>query len=249
MLKTVINKAIDATGFMLLRKEARPYDFEGLQTWNNAAFLKDPNFLKAQERGFSGAQGQASCPAPWRLHIAIWAAQTAMRREGDFVECGVYLGFVSSVIMTYLKWNETNHNKRFYLVDSYEGLDPTTLTERERELGRAEQYSNYRGTYPRALKNLAEFKNTELIKGYVPQVLPQVKAERLAYLHIDMNSAVPEVAALEYFWPKMTTGGVVLLDDYAFIDHKLQKHALDELAARLGFSIASLPTGQGLVIK
>jgi hypothetical protein len=76
-----------------------------------------------------------------------------------------------------------------------------------------------------------------------------VTAERVAFLHIDLNCAAPEVAALEYFWPRLEVGAPVLLDDYAYMGYRHQKLAMDRLAGRLGVAIASLPTGQGLLVR
>ena len=64
-----------------------------------------------------------------------------------------------------------------------------------------------------------------------------------------MNCVQPEVAAMEYFWPKLVAGGVVILDDYGFSGHEAQKRAADQFAASVGARILSLPTGQGLLIK
>ena len=64
-----------------------------------------------------------------------------------------------------------------------------------------------------------------------------------------MNCAAAEVAALDYFWPKMTLGGIVLLDDYAYWGSKPIRDAHDALAKKLNVEIASLPTGQGLLIR
>lgn len=44
-------------------------------------------------------------------------------------------------------------------------------------------------------------------------------------------------------------GGDGFLDDYAYCGYRAQKLAMDELSKELGFAIASLPTGQGLVVK
>jgi hypothetical protein len=118
MLKSVIKAAVHATGFMLIRREDTPYNQEGLSTFHNSEFINDPRFLVAYQRGVTGTPGQKARQSPWRLHVAMWAAQTAMRRDGDFVECGVYLGFVSSLIMSFVGWNEIQHSKRFLLIDS-----------------------------------------------------------------------------------------------------------------------------------
>lgn len=39
------------------------------------------------------------------------------------------------------------------------------------------------------------------------------------------------------------------MNDYAYDGYEPQKRAFDEPASKIEFSIASLPTGQGLVIK
>jgi hypothetical protein len=98
-------------------------------------------------------------------------------------------------------------------------------------------------------KNFAEWKDVKIIQGTIPDTLTQVTASKVAYLHIDLNCSAPEVASIEYFWPKLTTGAVVLLDDYAFQGYETSKLGMDEFAKRYGIAIASLPTGQGLIIK
>lgn len=64
-----------------------------------------------------------------------------------------------------------------------------------------------------------------------------------------MNCAPPEVAALRFFWPRLTPGAFVLLDDYANRGRDEQRRAMDEVAAEFGVKICTLPTGQGLLIK
>ena len=64
-----------------------------------------------------------------------------------------------------------------------------------------------------------------------------------------MNCSPPEVAAADYFWNKMSPGGLILLDDYAYRGYEPQKHAMDKFAQEKGVGIASLPTGQGLIQK
>ena len=60
---------------------------------------------------------------------------------------------------------------------------------------------------------------------------------------------LPEVEALRFFWPRIPTGGIVLLDDYAYYGHDAQGDAMDAVARELGAEIAVLPTGQGLIVK
>ena len=78
---------------------------------------------------------------------------------------------------------------------------------------------------------------------------PTVSIEKIAYLSLDMNIAAPERAALEHFWPKLVSGGVIVLDDYGWAAHVEQKATIDEFAAARGIQVCCLPTGQGLIIK
>jgi hypothetical protein len=83
----------------------------------------------------------------------------------------------------------------------------------------------------------------------VPDTLELVDTPRVAFLSIDMNNTAPEIAAAEFFWPKLTPGAPVILDDYGWAEHIEQKRAFDAFAARHGVCILSLPTGQGLIVK
>lgn len=251
-MKRIVRRIFNTFGYEIIRHSGRDdvYFQDGLYTDHNHDFVQDPSFVSAYERGIRGTVGQEKIPGPWRVHVALWAAQHALRLEGDFVECGVYLGFVSSAVMSSLDWNNRSGERRFWLVDNFEGVVDSLLSEQETELGRDKEYGDrYKGTFERATKNLSEFKNIEIVKGTVPEALSRVTAERVSYLHLDMNSAEPEVAALRFFWPRLVKGGIALFDDYAYASYRPQKVALDALANELGFRILSLPTGQGIAIK
>jgi Macrocin-O-methyltransferase (TylF) len=239
-------------GYDLVRDQKRGpiYYRDGLWTDHVHEFVSDARFDKAYRRGLKGMGSEQQAQGPWRVHVATWAAEQAMRLEGDFVECGVFLGFTSSIVMTFLDWNEVAGGRKFFLVDNFEGIVSTQLSPQEQSLGRQSQYgTKYSGTYEVARKNLSEFKNTIIVKGTVPDVLPEVTTAAASYLHLDMNAALPEVEALRFFWNKMKPGAVILMDDYAYAGHEPQHRALNNLGKELGFTALALPTGQGIVIK
>jgi hypothetical protein len=90
----------------------------------------------------------------------------------------------------------------------------------------------------------------ELVKGRIPESQSGVKCEKVAYLSIDMNNATPEIAAAEYFWPKMSSGAMMILDDYAGSEqYRVQRQAFDKFAADRGVQVLNMPTGQGLIFK
>lgn len=88
-----------------------------------------------------------------------------------------------------------------------------------------------------------------IIPGPVPETLSRIDSGQFAFAHIDMNCAAPEIAAIEFLWPRLSRGGLVLLDGYAYLGYRSQKVATDEFARRAGVAILSLPTGRGLIVK
>ncbi len=94
----------------------------GWSSIHNHDFMDDPEFRRAYDRGVHAAEDYRW---EWRVHIGLWAAETAVRLEGDFVECGVNRGFLSSAIMEYLDWD--TRGKTFYLLDTFAGLDERNL--------------------------------------------------------------------------------------------------------------------------
>lgn len=227
------------------------YNQDGLITFHNHEFMNDPRFQAAYARGVQAAGEDYQWH--WRVHIGLWAGQLAASVPGDFVECGVNRGFMSSAIMHWLHWDSLG--RQFYLLDTFRGMDETSLSEddlaaqvmrkNEDRIGSGFYVTNVESVR----RNFSEWRNCRIIEGAVPQTLAQVSSERIAFLHLDMNCAGPEVAALEHFWPRLERGAPVLMDDYAYVGYGHQKVALDALARRLGFAIAALPTGQGLVIR
>ncbi len=184
----------------------------------------------------------------WRIHVACWAATHALKVPGDFVECGVNTGMMSLAICKYLDFNRTG--KTFWLFDTFSGI-PVEQARNPQEIDHvlAHNRLNYFECYELAQRNFAPYPNAKLIRGKVPDTLGTVSISAVSYLSIDMNLEPPERASLEHFWPKMASGGVVLLDDYGFIGYEPQHESADEFAARAGVPILSLPTGQGILIK
>ncbi len=141
--------------------------------------------------------------------------------------------------------------RTFYLMDSFAGVDPRYITDAERDAGILDR--NATGHYTPDVEpvraNFSEWRNVELVVGAIPETLDRVRPERVAYLHLDLNCSLPEVAAFQHFWPSIVPGGVVLLDDYAYDGYRSQKLAMDAVAGEVGLDVLSLPTGQGLIVK
>jgi hypothetical protein len=229
------------------------YAQDGLVTVHSHTFMDDPAFIKAYARGVKAIGGVDTYHWHWRIHIGLWAAKVASRLDGDFVECGVNKGFLSSAIMDYLDWNSLDRD--FYLLDTFTGLDARFVSDRERRVGALRKNTEnlrtgfYTGAVDEVSANFSEWPRAHIVQGAVPETLGRVASRQLAYLHLDMNCAPPEIAAISHFWEHLVSGAPVLLDDYAYLGYESQKLAMDEFAHAHGVTVCSLPTGQGLILK
>lgn len=228
------------------------YARDGLFTSHNDHFRRDPLFRAAYDRGIAASNG-FDPQTEWRVHIALWLAQRAKGLRGHFVECGVNAGFVSSAIMQRLDWRGVG--KTFFLIDTFDGPVVTQYSPEEIAGGRLKvsQDAIAKGSYvtdlQRVQANYAEWPNVRIVQGVVPNILLSLEIEEVAFLHLDMNCAYPECAALEHFWQLLSPGGIVLFDDYAYFGNEHLAGAIDSVARSLDVEVLSLPTRQGLLIK
>jgi O-methyltransferase len=221
------------------------YATDSLVTSNNCDFITEPLFARAYAEA-ANTKPWEGFTLQWRTYIVCWFANMVKDMAGDFVECGVNTGAYSRAVIEYIDFNKTN--KTFYLLDTFEGLDASLITEQEKRVGITDYLTHYKNVYDQVKETFKSF-NVRIIKGIVPYSLPECNTEKICYLSIDMNSVEPEIAAMNYFWDKVVKGGVVILDDYGFPMHINQKLAFDTFAREKGQTILCLPTGQGVIIK
>jgi hypothetical protein len=198
------------------------YRHDGLRTAHNHSFIETPDFQRAYGRAVQAAGWDYKIH--WRVHVILWAATAAQPIRGAFVECGAGRGFMTSAICEHLSWTD----RPFYLFDTFQ---PESV-----------------GAGPDG-RNGARSPGVRLVVGVVPDSLDRVDVGSVAFVHIDMNRPGPEEAALRHFWPMLSPGGIIVLDDYAYAGFEASHESASRVAADLGFSLLSLPTGQGLTIK
>jgi O-methyltransferase len=246
LVNMIKNRNIDRDRVLVLPKDQLSYANDLLYTYHNSDFIREKKFAEAYALVKQlGGRLLENYDIQWRIHVVCWAAKHAAQLEGDFVDCGVYSGFSPRAICHFVDFEKLN--KTYYLMDTFAGMDNRYSSsyemERNKKLGYAEV-----DLYAQVQETFKNFR-TKIIKGAIPDTLPQADCEKVSFLSIDMNSELPEVAALEYFWPKMVSGGIIVLDDYGYPGCLNQKLAHDKFAASKGVMVLSLPTCQGLIIK
>lgn len=220
------------------------YNKDELVTRHNCDFRRDPRFAEAYAQAKATNSFYGGDPE-WRAYVCCWAGRHALNLPGDFVECGVNKGGYSLAVAKYLDF--AAQSRRFWLLDTFEGLVDECISDAERAMGR--KAGGYEPCVDQVVRTFSPYPNVEIVRGAIPGTLDQVEAEQVAYLSIDLNCVLPEIAAAEHFWGRMPPGGVIVLDDYGWNLHEQQKAAFDDFAAKRGVAVLSLPTGQGLIFK
>jgi hypothetical protein len=225
------------------RSHAPLYHEDGLWTHHRHDFVDDPDFRRAYARGIRALGWDYGIR--WRMHVLLWAAGQGLKLEGAFVECGTARGFQASTICEYHDLS----GRDVFLFDTFrKSVQAAELTGEAYEAA-PEAHRMYAHSPEEVAANFAQWPNVRLVPGLIPQTLDTVSIDRVAFLAVDLNHPEPEAAAIRHFWPRMARGAMLVLDDYAFVGFEVQRLSADRVADDLGFSILSLPTGQGLAVK
>jgi O-methyltransferase len=230
------------------------YKSDGLAVkYRNLSFMSDPAFVSAwndavrlNQEGW--AKNKRGVPdVRWRAHICCWAAQSVLDLDGDFVECGVHTGLMSLTVAKYLNFQSSH--KKFWLFDTFSGIPIERLDGKEREMAEGFNTRTYFDVLEIAKRNFSQFHNAHIVQGVLPQSLATVEIDKICYLSVDLNNTIAEKETIEALWPRVVRGGMIVLDDYGFKGHEAQHEMWNDFARRNGRMIATLPTGQGLLIK
>lgn len=122
---------------------------------------------------------------------------------GAFAEVGAFRGD-SAEIACHVKGE-----RPFYVFEAFEGLPDTTGVDGRFKRG---MFASSEAALRRRLKR---YPNTTIIPGYFPQTASTIKTERFSYVHLDVDLYDTTRDALEFFYPRMHTGGRIISHDYS----------------------------------
>ena len=204
-------------------------------------FFKDIDFQRAYTKECHTPHSRSLV---WRLHVLGNACLNALELDGDLVECGVFKGFKSAFLCEMMQFQQYENKKAFYLYDTFDGIP-----EKYAHDSPIEPTTHQRPGLLNDVRNRFEpYPNVHVVQGVVPDCLAHRSPSKVAYLHLDMNSAIAEAGALAYFWCKLVPSAWIVLDDYGWKAFGKQKEAADKFFADKGYHVTELPTGQGLVV-
>jgi len=191
--------------------------------------------------------------ALWRHWIVSYAIKHAMNfcksSESNFVECGVGEGISAFFALKQIQnKKDVMETYKMHLYDAWAPMREKELL--KSELGSEGKYSEL--TIDMAKNNLKEFEEKLVFhEGYIPESFTKKpnSPESIIYIHIDLNSAKPTLAALEFFYPKLKERGIILFDDYGAINYLETKKIIDNFFKDKEGIIMELPTGQAIYYK
>jgi O-methyltransferase len=141
--------------------------------------------------------------------------------EGAIAEVGVFKGDMTRFL------HRLAPDRTYYLFDTFEGFPRQDL-----EHGITDDTRFDDTSLEGVLGSLHSTDNIVPRKGYVPDTFAGLEDERFAFVLSDVDLYAPTVAALEWFYPRMATGGYIFIHDYNSTESGWAcKRAVDEFMA------------------
>jgi len=182
---------------------------------------------------------------------------TAHRIEGSVTECGVWRGG-STMAMLYTLLNRNDTSRDIYMYDTYEGMsepgeddraysgDPaaTLLEQSDKNDPRSVWcYASLEDVRRNVLSTGYPAGRIHFVKGKVEDTIPQTIPDKIALLRLDTDWYESTLHELEHLYPRLQSGGVLLIDDYGHwqgakkaVDQYIREKKLRLLLCRTDYS-------------
>ncbi len=141
--------------------------------------------------------------------------------EGDVAELGVFKG--NSAYM--LAKLAAPYNRSMFLFDTFAGFDERDF--KNEDTNRMKHH--FSDTSLGGVQNLVGTANSIYVVGYFPQSIEgKTIPDKFAIVHLDADLYEPMKAGLEYFYPRLSPGGALIMHDYASGEWPGTTRAVDE---------------------
>jgi hypothetical protein len=203
----------------------------------DVVFCKDPHRLKVMELGKKIYNEQALGISVTEACQIFMAVERTAKVNGDIAEVGVWKGGSAKIIC------EAKGEKALYLFDTFEGLPDLC------EMDNPNQYykGEFRWEFEKVKNYLRNYPNVYIYKGIFPSTSEPIKDKRFSFVNLDVDLYKSTLSCLEFFYPRMNKGGVIISHDY--IGTQGVKKALDDFFEEKSEPIIELSGCQCLIVK
>ncbi len=164
---------------------------------------------------------------------------------GDTAEVGCYRGAMSWLICQANQQVAKQQPRVHHLFDSFEGLSQPGSSD-----GVHWQAGALACSESLVQANLSPFAGQFwTYKGWVPERFSEVADRSFAFVHIDVDLHDPTLESLEFFYPRLSPGGILVCDDYGFSSCPGAMLACDRYLAGKPEAMVQLADGGGFLIK
>ena len=139
--------------------------------------------------------------------------------KGDIVEIGVYKAEKYMLFLDIAK----QQGKIAHAVDSFRGFPNVSKFDTFYKKGDLDVNG---ADWLR--KKIANKKNARIHEGFIPEILKDIGINTISFIHIDVDLYKPTKQSLEWAWPLMAPGGIIICHDYLPNDEKNCSKAIDE---------------------
>lgn len=133
--------------------------------------------------------------------------------EGDVVELGVYKGGSAMLLA------EIFPHKRIYLYDTFSGMPFTVFEEIHKE-------GDFSDTSLLSVKeSLKDYTNLVFVPGFFPDTAKDYDGKvAVAFCDGDYYQSTKDF--IDFYWPKLSKGGIMVFDDYNWVNCPGVKQAI-----------------------
>ncbi len=160
--------------------------------------------------------------------------------DGDIIEFGTGNAWN---IRSYL-YSTKENSKNIYLCDRFRPFKVDSFTGQALTL----ESPVYASSTDSVRDLTEEFNNIHIVEGEIPESLKTIESRKFGFVHVDLNAALPEIAALDWVFSRLDSNFIILFDDFGFLDHEQQKEMIYQFLLKKSLRIQCLPTGQGVVV-
>ncbi len=191
-----------------------PYRSQPVWRWPKAiaklARVKVPSAVITQP------QPQASGSA--NINLIFAQLDRTSQISGNIAECGVFQG---ATIIPMARWLQDKHSpKHIFGCDSFAGFDDSIAP--DLALGGAHTEQRHVAGFSRTsldyvsnkLQDFEVAEQVSLVPGYFADTLSQLAGEEFSFVHLDCDIYQSYLDCLTFFYPRLNSGGVILLDEY-----------------------------------